>query len=84
MHLKVLLQLDLVLMIMLRHLGNWIFAQEKMQLYTVYSTKIRSSETHCVVTLFNAKVISRVNVEASFQNTLCNFVEKCNAYNESV
>ena len=44
----------------------------------------RNSGTHCLVTLFKAKVISRVNVEyhfASFQNTVCNFVEKWNAYN---
>ena len=52
----------------------------------VYSrfNKYRSSETQCVVTLFKAKVISRVNVEyqfARFQNTVCNFVEKWNTYN---
>ena len=44
----------------------------------------RSSGTHCVVTLFKAKVISRVNVEyqfASFHNTLCNSAQKYNAYN---
>ena len=42
------------------------------------------SGTHCAVTLLKAKVISRVNVEyqfVSFQNALCNFVEKWNAYN---
>ena len=41
------------------------------------------SGTHCVVTLFKSKVISRVNVEyhfASYHNTVCNFVEKWNAY----
>ena len=46
--------------------------------------KNRSSGTQCVVTLFKAKVISRVNVEyqfARFQNTVCNFVEKWNTYN---
>ena len=39
--------------------------------------KYKSSGTQCVVTLFKAKVISRVNVEyqfARFQNTVCNFV----------
>ena len=44
----------------------------------------RSSGTHCVVTLFKAKVILRVNVEyqfAIFQNTVCNFDEKWNTYN---
>ena len=43
-----------------------------------------SSGTQCVVTLFKAKVISRVNVEyrfARFQNTVCNFVERWNTYN---
>ena len=45
--------------------------------------KNRSSGTHCVVTLFKAKVISRVNVEYQFASfhTVCNFVEKWNAYN---
>ena len=43
-----------------------------------------SNGTQCVVTLFIAKGISTVNVEYqfdSFQNTVCNFVEKWNAYN---
>ena len=43
-----------------------------------------SSGTQCVVTLFKAKVISRVNVEhqfVRFQNTVCNFVERWNIYN---
>ena len=50
----------------------------------VYSRFNRISGTQCVVTLFKSKVISRVNEEyqfASFQNTICNFVEKRNAYN---
>ena len=52
----------------------------------VYSRfhKYKSSGTQCVVTLFKAKVISRVNVEyqfARFQNTVCNFVESWNTYN---
>ena len=52
----------------------------------VYSrfNKYRSSGTQCVVTLFKAKVISRVNVEyqfARFQNTVCNFVERWHTYN---
>ena len=49
----------------------------------VYS-RFRSSGTQCVVTLFKAKVISRVNVEYQFdrfQNTVCNLVEKWSAYN---
>ena len=40
--------------------------------------------TYCVVTLFKAKVLSRINVEyqfASFQNTVCNFIENWNTYN---
>ena len=54
-----------------RRLGNAI----------VYSrfNKNRSSGTQCVVTLFKAKVISRVNVEyqfARFQNTEFNYVEQ--------
>ena len=53
-----------------RRLCNWIFPQA-----IVYSrfNKYKSSVTHCVVTLFKAKVISRVNVEyqfARFQNTV--------------
>ena len=39
---------------------------------------------HCVVTLFKAKVISRVNMEYQFdrfQNTVCDFVERWNTYN---
>ena len=52
----------------------------------VYSrfNKYKSSGTQCVVTLFKAKVISRVNVEyqfARFQNTVYNFVERWNTYN---
>ena len=52
----------------------------------VYSrfNKNRSSGTQCVVTLFKAKVISRVIVEyqfSRFQNTVCHFVEKWNTYN---
>ena len=45
--------------------------------------KNRSSGTHCV-TLFKAKVISRVNAEyqfASFQNKVCNFFKRWNTYN---
>ena len=57
-----------------RRLGNRICP-------IVYSrfNKNRNSWTQCVVTLFKAKVISRVNVEyhfASFQNIVCNLVEK--------
>ena len=36
------------------------------------------------ITMFKAKVISRVNVEyqfARYQNTVCNFVERWNTYN---
>ena len=66
-----------------RRLCNWIFAQTKIAI--VYSRfKNRSSGTHCVVTLFKAKVISRVNLEyqfGRFQNTFCIFVEKWNTYN---
>ena len=49
-----------------RRLGNWIIAQAIIAI--VYGTlnKNRNSGTHCVVTLFKAKVISRVNVEYQF------------------
>ena len=66
------------------HLCKWIFAQTKIAIVYSRLNKNRSSGTHCVVTLFKAKVISRVSVEyqfASFQNTVCNFGEKWNAYN---
>ena len=57
-------------------------AQAKI-VYSIFN-KYRSSGTQCVVTLFKAKVISRVNVEyqfARFQHTVCNFVERWNTYN---
>ena len=78
-------QLVLVLVLMLDAWANG-FLRRKMQLYNYSIFNIyRSSGTHCVVTLFKAKLISRVNVEyqfASLQNTVCNLVEKWNAYNE--
>ena len=64
-----------------RRLFNWIFAQAKIAVVYSRFNKYRSSGTQCVVTLFKAKVISRVNVEyqfAKFQNTLCNFIERWN------
>ena len=67
-----------------RCLCNWIFAQAKIALIYSRFNKYKSSGTQCVVTLFKAKVISRVNVEyqfARFQNTVCNFVERWNTYN---
>ena len=67
-----------------RRLCNWIFAQAKIAIVYSRFNKYRSSGTQCVVTLFKAKVISRVNVEyqfARFQNTVCNFVERWNTYN---
>ena len=67
-----------------RRLCNLIFAQAKVSLVYCRFNKYRSCGTQCVVTLFKAKVISRVNVEyqlASFQNTVCNFVERWNTYN---
>ena len=67
-----------------RRLCNWIFAQAKIAIVCTRFKKYRSSGTQCVVTLFKAKVISRVNVEyqfARFQNTVCNFVERWNTYN---
>ena len=63
---------------------NWIFAQAKIAIVYSRFNKNRSCGTHCVVTLFKAKVLSRVNVEYPFvryQNTVCNFVERLNAYN---
>ena len=47
-------------------------------MFIVDSTKNRSSVTHCVRTLFKAKVISRVHVDyqfASYQNRVCDGVE---------
>ena len=67
-----------------RRLCKWIFAQAKIAIVYSRFNKYRSSGTQCVVTLFKAKVISRVNVEyqfARFQNTVCNFVERWNTYN---
>ena len=67
-----------------RRMGNWIFEQSKVAIVYSRFNKNRSSGTQCVVTLFKAKVILRINVEyqfARFQNTVCNFVEKWNAYN---
>ena len=66
-----------------RRLCNWIFAQAKIAIVYSRFNKYRSSGTHCVVRLFKAKVISRVNVEyqfVRFQNTVCNFVERWNTY----
>ena len=54
-----------------------------MQLFKL-TQQNRSSGTNCVVIRLKDKVMSRVNVDyqiASFQNTVCNFVEKWNAYN---
>ena len=56
-----------------RRLCNWIFAQTKIAIVYSRFNKYRNSGTQCVVTLFKAKVISRVNVEyqfARFQNTV--------------
>ena len=67
-----------------RRLCNWILRRQKLQLYNSRFNKYKSSGTQCVVTLFKAKVISRVNVEYQFarlQNTVCNFVERWNTYN---
>ena len=77
-------QLLLVLMLLVRRLCNWIFAQAKNEFVYSRFNKYRSSGTQCVVTLLKAKVISRVNVEyqfASFRNTECNFVERWNTHN---
>ena len=66
-----------------RCLGSWIFVQVKLSV-VVDTTKTGIVGLYCVVTLFKARVISGVNVEyqfSSFQNTICNFVEKWNAYN---
>ena len=46
-----------------RRLCNWIFAQVKIIIVYSRLNKCRNSGTYCVVTLFKAKVISRVNVE---------------------
>ena len=55
-------------------------SSKKLQLFIVN----RSSGTHCVVSLFKAKLISKVNVKyqfGSFQNVVCNIVKIWNAYN---
>ena len=67
-------------MLMLNAYATGFLHRQKLPFY-LYSRfdKYKSSGTQCVVTLFKAKVISRVNVEyqfARFQNTVCNFVEK--------
>ena len=49
-----------------RRLCNWIFAQAKIAIVYSRFNKYKSSGTHCVVTLFKDKVISRVNVEYQF------------------
>ena len=67
-----------------RRLCNWIFAQAKIAIVYSRFKKYKSSGTQFEVTLFKAKVISRVNVKyqfAIFQNTVCNFVERWNTYN---
>ena len=74
-------QLVLVLMLMLDAYATGFLRRQKLQLYIVDSTNTRVVG---LVTLFKAKVISRVNVEyqfARFQNTVCNFVERWNTYN---
>ena len=65
-------QLVLVLMLMLDAYATGFLRRQKLQLYIVDSTNT------CVVTLFKAKVISRVNVEyqfTRFQNTVCNLLK---------
>ena len=67
-----------------RRLCNWVFAQAKIAIVYSRSNKNRNIGTQCVVTLFKAKVISRVNMEyqfTRFYNTVYNFVEKWNTYN---
>ena len=67
-----------------RRLCNWIFAQAKIAIVYCRFNKYKSCGTQCVVTLFKAKVISRLNVEnqfARFQNTVCHFAEMWNTYN---
>ena len=46
-----------------RRICNWIFAQAKNAIVYSRFNKYKSSGTQCVVTLFKAKVISRVNTE---------------------
>ena len=76
-------QLVLVLMLMLDAYATGFCTGIIAIVYSIFN-KNRSSGTHCVVTLFKAKVISRVNVEyqfVRFQNTVCKFVEQWNTYN---
>ena len=49
-----------------RRLCNWIFTQAKIAIVYSRFNKYKSSGTQRVVTLFKAKVISRVNVEYQF------------------
>ena len=78
-------QLVRVLMLMLDASATGFLRRQKLQLYVVDSTNTGVMGLNVLlVTLFKAKVISRVNVEyqfARFQNTVCNFVERCNTYN---
>ena len=60
------------------------FVQAKIAITYSRFNKYRSSGTQCVVALFKAKLILRVNEEyqfARFQNTVCSFVERWNTYN---
>ena len=71
-------------MLMLDVYATGFFMQAKIAIVYSRFNKYRSSGTQCVVTLFKAKVISRVNVEYQFarlQNTVCNFAERWNTYN---
>ena len=56
------------LVVFLRHLGNWIFGQAKSKLFIIIYNKNKSNGTHCIVTLFKAKVITRVNMEYQFSS----------------
>ena len=54
------------------------FTQAKITIVYSRTNQNRSSGTHCVVTLFKAKVISRVNLEYQFASFLLCKVENDN------
>ena len=67
-----------------RHLGSWIFALAKISIVHSRFNKAMNSGTHCAVTLFKAKIVSRVNIEyhfAKFSDKVPYFCEKWNVNN---
>ena len=49
-----------------RRLGNWILAIAKISIVHSRFNKAKDKGTHCAVTLFKAKLISRISIEYQF------------------